>query len=200
MKIGIPRSFHYYYFKDLWITFFENLNIDIVISPETNKEIMDLGLKYGTDEMCLSLKNYIGHIAYLKDKCDYILIPRIDNYGINNQTCTNFLAIYDIVNNLFDIKILNYNINLNNNEKEIDGFISIGAILGINKKTVINVAGDTKRRVKRRIKEVRYLYDHDKISLQSAFSSISTYQYGFNYGSKRKMQRLVERYFYKKDG
>ncbi len=137
MKIGIPRSFHYYYFKDLWITFFENLNIDIVISPETNKEIMDLGLKYGTDEMCLSLKNYIGHIAYLKDKCDYILIPRIDNYGIDNQTCTNFLAIYDIVNNLFDIKILNYNINLNNNEKEIDGFISIGAILGINKKTVI---------------------------------------------------------------
>ena len=38
--------------------------------------------------MCLSLKNYIGHVAYLKDKCDYILIPRIDNYGIENQTCT----------------------------------------------------------------------------------------------------------------
>ena len=70
-----------------------------MLSPETNKEILDLGLKHSTDEMCLSLKNYIGHVAYLKDKCDYILIPRIDNYGIDNQTCTNFLAIYDIINN-----------------------------------------------------------------------------------------------------
>ena len=31
--------------------------------------------------MCLSIKNYIGHVDYLKDKCDYILVPRIDNYG-----------------------------------------------------------------------------------------------------------------------
>lgn len=137
MKIGIPRSFHYYYFKDLWITFFENLNIDVVISPETNKEIMDLGLKYSIDEMCLSLKNYIGHIAYLKDKCDYILIPRIDNYGKSHQTCTNFLAIYDIINNLFNVKILNYNINLETKEKELDGFISIGKKLNIGKKSVV---------------------------------------------------------------
>lgn len=145
MKVGIPRSFHYYNFKDLWISFFENLNIDIVISPETNKEIMDLGLRYGTDEMCLSLKNYIGHIAYLKDKCDYILIPRIDNYGIDDQTCTNFLAIYDIINNLFNIKILNYNINLRNKETELDGFISIGNSLGINKKDIIKSYESAKR-------------------------------------------------------
>lgn len=138
MKIGIPRSLYYYYFKDLWINFFKFLNIDIIISPETNKEIMNLGLKYSTDEMCLSMKNYIGHIAYLKDKCDYILIPRIDNYGIDNQTCTNFLATFDIINNLFNIKILNYNINLRNKETEIKGLISIGKELNISKKRIID--------------------------------------------------------------
>ena len=94
---------------------------------------MDLGIKYSTDEMCLALKNYIGHVVYLKDKCDYVLIPRIDNYGIDNQTCTNFLSCYDIINNMFDINILNYNINFRNKETEEKAFINIGKILGINK-------------------------------------------------------------------
>ena len=133
MKIGIPRSLYYYYYNDLWINFLKYLKIDVIISPETNKEILDLGLKYSTDEMCLSMKNYIGHVAYLKDKCDYILIPRIDNYGIDKQTCTNFLASYDIISNMFNIKILNYNINLRNKETELKGFIKIGKELGINK-------------------------------------------------------------------
>ena len=133
MKIGIPRSLFYYYFADLWISFFKYLKIEIIISPETNKEIMDLGIKYSTDEMCLALKNYIGHVVYLKDKCDYVLIPRIDNYGIDNQTCTNFLSCYDIINNMFDINILNYNINFRNKETEEKAFINIGKILGINK-------------------------------------------------------------------
>ena len=52
MKIGIPRSLFYYYFSDLWISFFKYLNIDVVISPKTNKEILDLGIKYSQDEMC----------------------------------------------------------------------------------------------------------------------------------------------------
>lgn len=136
MKIGIPRSLFYYYFDDLWINFFKYLDIEIVISPKTNKEIMDLGLKYSIDEMCLSLKNYIGHVMYLKDKCDYILIPRIDNYGLFNQTCTNFIAIYDIINNLDNLNILNYNINLRNKETELKGLINIGKELGIDKKKI----------------------------------------------------------------
>lgn len=136
MKIGIPRGLFYYHFKDLWLNFFEYLNIQVVVSPETNKEILDLGLKYSGDEMCLSMKTYIGHVAYLKNKCSHILIPRIDNYGISNQTCTNFLAAYDIINNLFDLNILNYNINLRNNETELSGLISIGKSLGISKKII----------------------------------------------------------------
>ena len=137
MRIGIPRSLFYYYYKNIWINFFNELNIDIIISPKTNKEIIDLGMKYSTDEMCLSLKNYIGHVAYLKDKCDYILIPRVDNYGDYNQTCTNFLAIYDYVNNILGVNTLNYNIDLNNNETEMSGLINIARKLGISKKKAL---------------------------------------------------------------
>lgn len=135
MKIGIPRSLYFYYYGDLWETFFKKLGFNVVISPKTNKEIMDLGINKSNDEMCLSLKNYIGHISYLKD-CDYILVPRIDNYGCNNQTCTNFLATYDIINNLFNQKILNYNIDITKGESELDGFYAIGKKLGIKKRDV----------------------------------------------------------------
>lgn len=118
IKLGIPRSLFYYYYQDIWINFFKELGIKLIVSPKTNKEIINLGIKYSTDEMCLSIKNYIGHVAYLKDKCDYVLIPRIDNYGYYNQTCTNFLSLFDYINNILDIDILNYNVDLNNKELE----------------------------------------------------------------------------------
>lgn len=156
MKIGIPRSFVYYYFKDFWIYFFDFLNIDVVLSPKTNKKIMDLGLKYSTDEMCLSLKNYIGHVFYLKDKCDYILVPRVANYGIKNQTCTNFLALYDIVNNLVENKILNYNIDLNNNEDELFGLITSLKELKISKKDIVKAYKYAKEKSKEvKLKKIR---------------------------------------------
>ncbi len=67
----------------------------------------------------------------------------------------------------------------------------------IDGKTVITVCKDTKERVKKRVKEVRYLYDTGQISFQSAFSSINTYYNGFQYGSKKKMRRIVDRYFFR---
>ena len=134
IKIGIPRGLFYYYYGNIWKIFFQELGINIIISPKTNKEIINNGIKYSSDEMCISLKNYIGHIDYLKDKCDYILIPRIDNYGTYNQTCTNFLSLYDYINNIFNIKILNYNIDLNNKQSEKEGLINIACNLGISKR------------------------------------------------------------------
>lgn len=131
IKIGIPRALHYYYYGNLWKNFFENIDCEVIISPATNREIINNGIKYANDEMCLALKIYLGHVAYLKDKCDYVLVPRIDKYDINNQTCTNFLAIYDIINNLMDIKLLNYNIDNVLGEDELLGLVQIGKYLNV---------------------------------------------------------------------
>lgn len=136
MKIGIPRSINYYQNKYMWKYFFEKLNIEVVLSPKTNREIIEKGSNIAGDEMCLSLKNYLGHINYLKDKCDYILIPRIDNYGRSNQTCTNFLSFYDICRNLFNIKILSYNIDYVKHKNEYKGYLEIGKILGKSKREI----------------------------------------------------------------
>lgn len=144
MKIGIPRSIYYYYYEELWTLFFKNLRCEVIISPATTREIMNLGNKYANDEMCTSMKNYLGHVAYLQDKCDYILIPRIDNYGKENQTCTNFLSLYDIVNNLFNTKILNYNIDIEHNITERESMIKMGMKLGRSKEEVTRVYDEAK--------------------------------------------------------
>ena len=81
IKIGIPRAMLYYRYGVLWKTFFENLGLNVVLSPETNREILDLGINNTVDECCLSYKIYIGHAIYLYKKCDYILISRACDYG-----------------------------------------------------------------------------------------------------------------------
>lgn len=132
IKVGIPRAFLYYRHNVLWKTFFEKLNCNVILSPETNKEIVDIGKKYSIDESCLSSKIYMGHVAYLVDKCDYILVPRICDYGKNNNVCVRFNALYDIVKNLFPmVNILNYNIEKTKLKGEFIGFIKMG--LKINK-------------------------------------------------------------------
>lgn len=136
MKIGIPRSLYYYHYKDLWLSFFKRLNIDVVISDKTTKEIMKKGIELSNDEMCIALKNYLGHVVSLKDKCDYVLIPRIDNYGINNQMCTNYMSTYDIIDKILDIPIISYNVSLSDRKTEEKEFEKWSSILKKSKKEI----------------------------------------------------------------
>ena len=136
--IGIPRAFLYYKYKNLWETFFKELRCKILISPETNKQILKDGVTNSIDESCLSAKIYMGHVHYLIDKVDYILIPRIVNFGKKEAVCTKFNAMYDIVNNTFkNVKFLDYNIDVKENEGELKAFMKMGKILGENPITVL---------------------------------------------------------------
>lgn len=130
-KIGIPKALLYYYYNDLWKYFFKYLNIDVIYSDISNKEIMSNGELLAQDEACLSLKLYLGHVNNLIDKCDYILVPRLYSVKKHEGVCTNFNALYDLVNNTFqNINIINYNVNLENNENELVGFLNLGKDLG----------------------------------------------------------------------
>lgn len=131
IKIGIPKALLYYYYKDLWINFFNYLNLEVIESKKSNKEILSTGEKISTDEACLSLKIFLGHVNELKNKCDYILIPRLYSVKKNEQVCTNFNCLYDLVNNSFDdINIINYNVDLTSHEGELLGFLKMGRELG----------------------------------------------------------------------
>ncbi len=130
-KIGIPKALLYYYYNDLWIYFFKYLKLNVVYSNQSNKKILSDGERLAQDEACLSLKLYLGHVKDLINRCDYILVPRLYSVKKNEGVCTNFNALYDLVNNTFDnINILNYNIDLTKNENELLGFLNLGKELG----------------------------------------------------------------------
>ncbi|MCL2355316.1 MAG: acyl-CoA dehydratase activase-related protein, partial [Oscillospiraceae bacterium] len=131
MTIGIPRSFLYFKFKYLWETFFTELGCEVVLSPPTNKQILKDGVNNSIDESCLSAKIYMGHVKSLIGKCDYILIPRIDNFGRADKVCTKFNAMYDIVRNTYEgVKLLDYDVDHIRGKGEFEGFVNMGKVLG----------------------------------------------------------------------
>jgi len=148
ITIGIPKALLYYKYKDLWITFFEELGCEVIISPNTNKTILNEGIKLSMDEACMAMKVYMGHINYLIDKCDYILVPRIKCIKKHEKVCTNFSALYDLVNNVFDKKLIHYNLDVETKEDELYGFITMGLILGFKYKQIVNAYKRAKEKEK----------------------------------------------------
>ena len=64
-----------------------------------------------------------------------------------------------------------------------------------NNKTIVRIKKDTIKKVRRRVREVRKLYDKGNISFEKCFSSINTYLYSFKYADSIKVKRIIEKYF-----
>jgi len=99
MKIGVPKGLLYYKYHPFIITFFSELGAEVITSEETDKNILDLGVKHCVDEACLPVKIFHGHAASLKDKCDLILIPRIMQLRKNEFICPKFCGLPEMVLN-----------------------------------------------------------------------------------------------------
>lgn len=131
MKIGIPRGLAIYEYQTLFIEFFKNLNIEVVMSDKTNREILKDGINNSLQESCLASKIFMGHVANLvkrqyKEKIDYIFIPRICSFENSQTICVKFYAIYDICKNVFDANFVTVNVDYNKNKTELKSFISLG--------------------------------------------------------------------------
>lgn len=99
MRIGIPRGLLFYKYYPFITTFFKELGCEIVLSPETDKEILNLGSKYSVDEACLPIKVFHGHVAYLRNKCDIIFLPRVMQLRKREYICPKFCGLPEMVVN-----------------------------------------------------------------------------------------------------
>jgi len=127
MRIGIPRALLFHKYGKLWESFFRELGMDVIVSPQTNKEIVARGVNYSIDESCLSVKIYMGHIDWLKDKVDYIFIPNIVCMQSEEELCVKFMALVDIVRNTFpEVKIIEYTVDALKHKTEAAGLIGAG--------------------------------------------------------------------------
>ncbi|MCG3222634.1 MAG: hypothetical protein H7641_14740 [Candidatus Heimdallarchaeota archaeon] len=100
-KVGLPRALIFYKFSELWITFFKELGAEVIISPKTTKRIKNIAVRSAPDEDCYSTKLYFGHVMELKDKVDYLFIPRYGGYTKNLVGCPKFIGLAEVLKSMF---------------------------------------------------------------------------------------------------
>jgi predicted nucleotide-binding protein (sugar kinase/HSP70/actin superfamily) len=97
VKIGIPRGMYFYKYYPFIQTFLTELGAEVVPSPETTKEILDKGVQYSIDDACLPVKVFHGHAYNLRDKVDYMLIPRLTSISKGEYICPKFGGLPEMV-------------------------------------------------------------------------------------------------------
>lgn len=97
IKIGVPRALFYYKQFSFWKTFFQMLGADVIVSPQTNAQILNRGVEVASSEICLPVKVFFGHALDLADKCDFVFVPRIVSVEKSTYTCPKFLGLPDML-------------------------------------------------------------------------------------------------------
>jgi len=100
MVIGIPRGLHAYSHYPMWQRFLSVVGVETLASPLTTRDILAAGVKLAPSEICLPVKAYLGHVEWLRSRCDAILIPRVVCLKQDGRTrfgCPKALALPDLV-------------------------------------------------------------------------------------------------------
>lgn len=115
-KVGIPRALHFYRYFPFWKKLLEELDVELVLSPPTNKKIVEEGVTHGFGELCIPVKIYYGQVLKLirdHPDLDYIFVPRYVAEVKEAYFCPKFLSLPDIIKILPDVpKILNFEVNV----------------------------------------------------------------------------------------
>lgn len=101
--IGIPRGLLFHEFGSLWTAFFAEARVPVIVSGETDKQVLDKGTMLAVDESCLPLKVYLGHIASLLPECSHIFAPRVAGFHQGFHFCAKFAGLPDIIYNTFGL-------------------------------------------------------------------------------------------------
>ncbi|MGI6554015.1 MAG: acyl-CoA dehydratase activase-related protein [Bacillota bacterium] len=99
VTVGFPTTLTYYLHYPMWKVFFSELGCKVETSPMTNKKILDEGVKETVTDACVPIKLYHGHAVALKDKVDYLFIPRMVNVDSDKYItfCPKFLGLPDMI-------------------------------------------------------------------------------------------------------
>jgi len=116
IKVGIPRALHFYRYFPFWKKLLEELDVEIILSPPTNKKIVEEGVTHGFGELCIPVKLYYGHVLKLAREhpdVDYIFVPRYVAEVKDAYFCPKFLSLPDVIKILPEVpKILNFEVNV----------------------------------------------------------------------------------------
>jgi predicted CoA-substrate-specific enzyme activase len=81
--VGVPRALMVYDYAPLIIAFLNALDVRVILSGKTNKQIMEQSCELGYTDSCFPIKLLHGHAASLSD-VDYILYPSAIRLGLKD--------------------------------------------------------------------------------------------------------------------
>jgi len=142
VRIGIPRALLFHYYGIFWEYFFKELGHEVVISPDSNKEIVDIGIKTAVPEICVPIKIFLGHLKYLilKEKVDFVFVPRMVSIRKGEIFCPKFMGLPDIVINgspeLADKILTNHIESKTENVSDFKNYISLAHKLNVNEESI----------------------------------------------------------------
>lgn len=99
LKVGIPRSLYFYKYFPLWEGMLTSLGCEVIVSPETNKEILTNGSNQSATDLCIPVKIHYGHVNYLSRNhpdLDFIFVPRLISKSNDHYYCPKFLILPDV--------------------------------------------------------------------------------------------------------
>jgi len=106
MTIGIPQGLIYWKRPYFWEAFFIELGFAVIISPSTNREIAESGIKASDPETCFANKIFWGHVKWLDGRCDHIFVPRLKSNEEKLEYCPKFFALPDVAKLFVETPIL----------------------------------------------------------------------------------------------
>jgi predicted nucleotide-binding protein (sugar kinase/HSP70/actin superfamily) len=130
--VGLPRSLFFHTEGSLIRRYLEGLGVTAVLSPPSDRGILERGVSLAVDETCLPMKIHLGHVDALRGKVDSVLVPR---YGVlassHGEMCVKFWGAYDITRNVFpDLDVLSYDVDRMYGDRESKALLGLGRRLG----------------------------------------------------------------------
>jgi predicted nucleotide-binding protein (sugar kinase/HSP70/actin superfamily) len=130
---GIPRGLYYYRHYPMWEAFFRELGADVLLSPPTDRRILDRGVETCVGEACLPVKVYFGHVARIAGDVDFLFVPRYTSIRRREYICPKFGGLPDMVRAAFSRlpPLIDAEINLRDSEKAVFRAVdAAAAVLG----------------------------------------------------------------------
>lgn len=97
MRIGLPRALLFHYYRPFWQELFTALGHQVVISPPTNQQIINAGVRISVPEICVPIKIMNGHLQQLLlSDVDYVFLPRMVSIQPGQFFCPKFMGLPEI--------------------------------------------------------------------------------------------------------
>ena len=137
--VGIPRGLFFYRFYTFWKSFFDSLGVSTVVSAPSNKAALDLGISLCVSEACLPVKLYHAHAEELKEKAEFIFVPRFVSLSKNEYICPKLIGLPDMLRGSLKAipKIIDVEVNLFRSAKgAFSAALKTGEFLGCSSKRI----------------------------------------------------------------